>query len=494
MVAIKSYKNRIFAALLSLICVGSAVAQESDYTSLRRQSAELVAQDDSLSHLVTLRRRELSEGGDDAPQISSQIVLLEQQIFDLRLKKQQLTAQISELEASGAVGNIEPQTAKVSGSEGVKSLSASKFIGSKIPAADFENLRRAEQREGYCEELFTKYKTSYHRLRELKQLYDQAEVEDDAIKYSDEFESLTQQADSLSTLLADSWSKLYDNKSFAYSMVLEVIGDGALLDRESEITRNAAAQISTIESSVVSEPALRYEYQKRGQIALEQLIAGRLKLSNCLDSLNTAAAKLEKREKLTDLSEVVFTKRTFIMYDPVKFSTSTPYTKSKPIPDAAQYKRGVIYRIQLGAYNTQQLPTIFRGAYPLSRDRALGFWTYYAGGFATLEEAEAAAELCRRKGFKRPEIVRWLDGVRRNLYREPLPKDNGYRVVISGVTELSEPLKEAINKSRGGAELSKIAADKFVIGTISEKEIADKLIKAIQEVNPEIESSILELK
>ena len=61
-----------------------------------------------------------------------------------------------------------------------------------------------------------------------------------------------------------------------------------------------------------------------------------------------------------------------------------------------------------------------RGAYPLSYlvndDRK---WCYYAGGFATREEAEAAQSLLKARGFVRPEIVVWTDGEYRNLRRTP---------------------------------------------------------------------------
>lgn len=492
MVEIISYIRKVACGtVVTLLSVGAASAES--YEQLVEQNSVLKIEDDSLTRLIAQRRVDLSAGGEDGAAIGREIMTLEQRIFDLRIKQNKILEELSQRDGEAAESGNSGMR-KEGGDSSVKSLANAEFVKKSIPAADYSQLLESEKSEPLCAKLFSEYSAAYLRLRELKQLYDQSKSESEAIPYSDEFEALNISADSLSQSLAESWGKLYDSKSFAYSMLLEVIGDTSLLDKESQITRDAAAKISTIESCEQSLPALNYEYQKRSQLQLERVIAEKLNLPACVDSLASQSAAIEKREALVDLSEVQFTIRNFIAFAPIRFSSTTPYNKSKPIPTAEEYKRGLLYRIQLGAYNLQQLPTIFRGTYPLCRDRALGFWTYYAGCFATLEEAEAASQLLKRRGFKRPEIVRWQDGVRRNLYREPLPKSKGFRVVISGVTELSEPLQEAINAGRGDAELSKIGGDKYVINVIHDKAQADKLSESIKAINEEIVVKIITIE
>ena len=118
-------------------------------------------------------------------------------------------------------------------------------------------------------------------------------------------------------------------------------------------------------------------------------MAGVLALDAARDSLRGVAAQLESIDYRLPRVEVA--ERYFLDYDSVAFSSKPVYSYQNPIPECRVYANGTIYRILLGTFNTKRAAATFRGAYPLFyliNDE--GKWCYYAGGFATLAEAEAA--------------------------------------------------------------------------------------------------------
>ncbi len=487
MVAIISYIYRGLLCLGFVFLLSASYAESGD--ALVARSGEIERQIDSLMQLVGEKRQEIATADSDAvATLGAEIVSIEQQLFDLRIEQGRVA---TELTSEGITNGNTIQSETPLADSGATLLSSSKLVSEGLSEEDYENLQDAEEDEVICDELFTQYVKQYSRLRELKLLYDQTDIEDEAVKYNDEFKKLELSADSLSLLLEDRWSELYDNKNYAYAMVLELLGDDELLARDLDITRNVAAQISVVEHYESTLPILNYEYQKRGQLELELLLAERLKLKRCVDSLTQVQSLLSARRSFEDLAEVVIEERNFIEYSAITFSTSTIYSKSNPVPAAVEYERGVIYRIQLGAYKYEQLPTIFRGASPLCYDKTLGFWTYYAGGFATLSEAESAVEVCIRRGFKRPEIVVWRDGVRRNLYRDPLPKHSGYRVQLDGSVSLSDNVKGIISSISPDADLSKVGSDRFIIATIEEQSVAERLVSSIESADDVLQVTLI---
>ncbi|MFI3269621.1 MAG: hypothetical protein SNG14_03565 [Rikenellaceae bacterium] len=509
MVAINRYRWRFVAVLLivvsSLCGVAEATAadQTGRYEALVAKSAELKSREDSLSRLVNERRRAVAvaETAEVREAVGAEVVALEMELFDVGRERSGVASELSSL-AQGGLSGAQGGGVQGEGAQegGGRQISSAELLRMKLPQEDYAKLVAAEAAEAECGEMFAEYMTTYNRLRELKQLYDQAKVESEAIGYAEEFRKVEELVAPLSALLASCWGEIYDSKNYAYSMALELLSDEALMSKQTELAMDTAAKIGEVEHGEVSRAALNYDYQKRAQTAFELALAKRLTLTKAVDSLRSVATLQHQTPAVEDLSEVTFAKRNFIIYEPIKFVTTTPYSAKNPIPMAKEYKQGEIYRIQYGAYKYEQQPSIFRGVVPLSKDRALGFWTYYGGGYETLEEAKKAVELCKRRGFNRPEIVRWRDGVRRNLFREPETaaelKGDGlkYRVQISGAAVLPDIVKTAIKSGAPDAELSKIGADKFVVGIVVGRVAADRLVAGLKVADETLEYSIVEVK
>ena len=161
------------------------------------------------------------------------------------------------------------------------------------------------------------------------------------------------------------------------------------------------------------------------------------------------------------------------------------------------YKRGTIFRVLLGTFSAKRPVSIFRGAYPLSYEVTEdNKWRYYAGGFATQEEAEEAQARLKKRGFTRPEVVVWINGEYRNLAQEPLPTAtrSGYRIELTGIVSVSEEVRNAVLAVCETAEVSRVGSNRFLIGTFDELTMAEQVAEAIRATNAALSPKIIELR
>lgn len=371
----------------------------------------------------------------------------------------------------------------------VASIARSSALRSTLSEDDVDLLERLNREEVVAAQSHDEYIAVYYKLKALQSSYAQTTSESDALGYVAEFERIKPSLDSLSRELGGLWAEIYDNKTYMYYLLMESLSREDVSEQADTLLRNGLIRASELGGGVVID----YECQKRALIEYERAIAKVLDLRPALDSLNSVAKLLAVNGDVVAFPEVEIVERNFIAYDNLKFSSTQIYTTKNPIPMAKEYKNGRIYRIQLGAYNNKQSATIFRGVQPLCYDKTFGFWTYYCGGFPTLLEARAAQALCLSKGFKRPEVVLWKDGVRRNLNREPMPKTKGCRVRIEGIEELPERLEAIAGKMCKGAVFSKTGADRYLLGVIAESLLAEEFIEAVEAEYPDLTLTILNI-
>ncbi len=93
-------------------------------------------------------------------------------------------------------------------------------------------------------------------------------------------------------------------------------------------------------------------------------------------------------------------------------ASPSPYSDSNPIPMDEPLPKGVVYKIQLGAFSQPVNLAIFKGLAPLSGEKIRGgtLKKYFAGLFTTFSEAQAGLVLVKSKGFRDAYVVSWVNG------------------------------------------------------------------------------------
>ncbi len=441
MVEIKRVIERLSVVVaLSLMLSPSMLHAASESDSLLAQIKSIEMQEDSLRSVVVDYRDDFAEGDNSK---AKEIEALELKIFDLLRRREALQSRVKSV-------SRESSSSKEVAAESIATIANSQAIANRLTRDDLSTLRRADRSDREAATLYNKYIEQYQYQKSLQQLYAQTQSEQESIKIRVEFDALTPKTDSLLEELRRLWGAAYDDKLYIYALLLEGLGETTRLNDGEAMIREQLSPISTLAAAERDELSIatEYGYQKRALVRYEESVAEALALVEARDSLRRVSKSLSVAD-VVEVERLEIKVRNFIEYDPIKFSSAPRYSTKSPIPEAKVYPQGRIYRIQLGAYKSKQLPSLFRGAYPICYDRTFGFWTYYLGGFATMVEAEAAVAQCRKAGFKRPEVVVWSGGERRNLAREPLPVTKGFRVVLSNVESIPSNLSTIVERLCG---------------------------------------------
>lgn len=366
------------------------------------------------------------------------------------------------------------------------------YFREHLPAEDYAALRDAQRQEMRAVDYVNRYFANHGTLTELAETYAAVQTEAEAMEVFERYNALQGVNRALADSLAATWNSIFDNKSYAYGYLLDKMGEEEVLAREEEALSEASRQLSALQGETASDAVADYFLRKRVVVDYEAAVAGVLALDAARDSLRGVAAQLESIDYRLPRVEVA--ERYFLDYDSVAFSSKPVYSYQNPIPECRVYANGTIYRILLGTFNTKRAAATFRGAYPLFyliNDE--GKWCYYAGGFATLAEAEAAQALLKKRGFVRPEIVVWTDGAARNLSLDPEAAKVTYRVEITGTDALSDEVKGVIAATGEGYELSRVGSQLFVVGAFDDRAVADRLAESIRQTDAALEVKVAEI-
>lgn len=483
----------------------AGLEHNKEYMGLLSEDAALREREDSILQVVGELRRQLRETPDEQPRFSQEILELEGRLFDLRNAQGRLVDRINAIEQEWVLANLDagtpgaPTTAPgLPGTEVPDSLKVRNLVDNlcfrrQLPESDYAALQQAQRLERRAEACRNLYVSNYGRLRDLAAAYAAVDNEAEAVTIHARCDSLQWVNQALSDSLSAMWNYIFDNKNYAYGYVLDGLGAEAVLSRQEEELSKTVRQVASLRGETASDALTDYELRRRMLVTYEAAVADLLTLDAARDSLRGVAARLNGDETYR-LPRIVVPERYFLDFDSVAFSSTPKYTTQHPIPECRVYAKGTIYRILLGRFNTKRAAATFRGAYPLSYlidDEKK--WCYYAGGFATLAEAEATQARLKEHGFVRPEIVVWSDGVMRNLSRDPEAGSMAFRVEITGTEALSEEVKAAIAGVAAGRELSRVGQRLFVVGTFDDRAVAERLADAVREADTSLTVEVAEV-
>jgi hypothetical protein len=469
-------KTRYIIALFAVLGATAVFGQQRttlagleghvEYRRLVDEERSLVRLSDSLSRSMTELRRDFRTDTLNRAANSAALLTMEEASFDLRGRMAHLAERINAIEQEWILANL--HSGDETGGEGTvddvwedspelmpANLVYSSFFERELKPAELVELRKAQVAERETEALVAACRENIEQMRTLAAEYDRAATEAEANKIKERFDALAGTLGELDRRTGESWVMIFDSKSYIYNLIAEKRGYDDMLEEWTRGLDRMREQQLGAQGRVASLSVADYYIQKPLLLAYETALAEAIGNRAALDSLKPAAKAFPGNTILETLAPVRFRERSFIEYGDIKGGRSTLYSARNPIPEVRVYPRGIVWRVLLGTFSAAQSPSVFRNMTPLAVEKgADGKYRYFAGGFRTEDEATAAVEKMRRAGFRKPEVVVWMDGV----YFNPAAEDAGghedfYRLELSGVKELSSAMMSAVKSASAGAEV-----------------------------------------
>lgn len=509
-------RNLYLTLSMMLFVAGSAFAQQrvqariagleqhTEYMSLLQEDAALQQREDSISMAMIDLRRQLREDPSNRQKYAQEILQSENRLFEVRNAKGRVIDRINAIEQEWVLKNLNATLARQEEEERMqgeipdslkrRNLIENRPFAQHLTRQDYASLRRAQRAEMQVIEIVNQFMGNYLTMKECADAYAEVPTEAEAIALQADIDSLAQYNQGLADRLSEQWNEIYDNKSYAYDYLMEALRKEQQLDRQQERHAQAMREVRALEGETVSDELVDYFLRKQALVAYETAVAEELTLDEAVDSLRGIREQLSTID--FKLPRIAIKERYFIDYDTLSFASRPQYSAQNPIPECKVYQRGTIYRVLLGEFSTKRPVTIFRGTAPIYYlVNEEGKWCYFAGGFATPEEAEAAQARLKKRGFLRPEVVVWIDGKYRNLAEEPLPTTTtqGARLEITGVQLLGEEVLTALRTAYPTAEVSRIGASRYVIGIFDTRQVAEEAAAVLRAANAALEIKVVEL-
>ena len=376
-----------------------------------------------------------------------------------------------------------------------------RFINS-LSQNDFDDLCQTKVEETNVGELCNEYIELYSTVRELDAAYNKATNQPEADSIYEAYANTIAALDALNNEIGQKWNFVIDTKYYAYGYVIEKERNKSLLNKLDTDFSTMLQQCANNDDCYASNGVMRYAIGRPAILDFEITLAQEFGLTDAADSLTVVRQEFVAPDY--QLSPVELPEqRLFIDYSDISFGRTNYYNSTNPLPEVKVYERGTIYRILLGVFKSRQPMTLFKGVHPLYIETdASGLNHYYAGGFATLEEAEAAQKLLHDRGFKAPEICRWSDGIMINLTaggdittnNEPTNVATKRYMLCIAEQDMSAELKQRIATLHPGKSVT-LTHDGYVIGSFeSHDEVTRLFITLSDEFSVNLEILEVEIK
>ena len=485
------------------------------YMTLKETNTLLQQREDSIQNVIAKTREEFAQRNntdsltnEQIDIFTSQILNLEEQIFELRQQRGDVITELNNIEQEYILAHMfapapETETTEESIEETIvapveqRMLIHNDIFRRSLTDEDYAELESAQREDEQMAALCNDFQSLYTKFENTTRDYMETTSESVADSLFSVYHSLKREIAILNDAIDSQWAHIIDTKYYAYGYILEKGFRYDLLDNSSEQFSEMQQRCAEKDGLYVSDAIMHYAIGHPTLLDFEIAVAEDLGLQQAADSLHSAKRDFvapNYRQEMVELE-----RRLFIDYEPIIIGRTNYYTNSNPVPPLKVYERGTIYRILLGKFRSKQPMTLFKGVQPLFITTEEDLYCYYAGGYATLKEAEEAQLFLREKGFKKPEICRWRDGEMINIDTiEEEDDDNttplvGSRyIVMLECDTIDEALRQTITATSPDKVISRRGAQ-FAIGTFTDYAEATALLTALAEQHPEVSATIVEL-
>lgn len=499
----KRFVTLLFA---SSVVVISALAQSPDerYTQLELSVNQVQGRVDSLNSLIKSARLRYANHPEAREQIARQITAMEMEAVTLKREYDKVLTEFTDYQqyiyahTVNTESNLEQVVAEDTASVVINYTPRANLVDNGVfeasmSAADLKMLKAAQRDERTVVAKIKEYMRSYDRMVSLQLEYERVDTQEAADSVLNLLDSVRGVAAKVEDAIYDKWHNVFDNKVYAYNLMMEKEGHLNLLtaaeDSLSKAMSESEQSVDNCESSVLCE----YFYRKQALLGYESRVSEVLKLSMAKDSLNKVQKSIIKGDYC--LPRVNIVRRSFIAHEPLKVIKPTIYTPKNPIPHTHIYDYGTVYRIRIGIFTNRPNLSALRGITPLSYTDKYhnGKYAYFVGGFLTEEDALEGVAYLKKLGFKAPQPVMWVDGEYISNIEEWKRKNIGFNIEITGVTTLSDEVKAHISIRNEKCQFSRIGTT-FIVGTFASQSDAELVASEIVAMDSGIKAEVKSVK
>ena len=473
------------------------------YMTLKETNTLLQQREDSIQNVIAKTREEFAQRNnidsltnEQIDIFTSQILNLEEQIFELRQQRGDVITELNNIEQEYILAHMfapAPETTEESIEETIvapveqRMLIHNDIFRRSLTDEDYAELESAQREDEQMAALCNDFQSLYTKFENTTRDYMETTSESVADSLFSVYHSLKREIAILNDAIDSQWAHIIDTKYYAYGYILEKGFRYDLLDNSSEQFSEMQQRCAEKDGLYVSDAIMHYAIGHPTLLDFEIAVAEDLGLQQAADSLHSAKRDFvapNYRQEMVELE-----RRLFIDYEPIIIGRTNYYTNSNPVPPLKVYERGTIYRILLGEFRNKQPMTLFKGVQPLYITRnEEGNYLYYAGGFSSRREADDAQLFLKEKGFKSPEICRWQNGTVMNITVVESENDGSVDIPVSGTrymikiaTEsLSEELRAIIAAEAPRQSISKEAGG-FTLGTFDSRDEVEILVSLLGE-------------
>ncbi len=479
---------------------------ESYGVMMRRYDA-LSLREDSVETRIEDIRKLFTGNVPGKEKYSDELIGLEIELYRLRDTMDTVAREINALEQEWIIQNA--RSGHHGGSldtvpaGGTAYLVNNDFFKEALPPEEYRQLLLKQEMERETERLIVEIKENYDRMAAMSSVYRDAGKEQADSLYL-LLGGLMEESDSLEKRMREIWDDLFDSKVYLYNYILDKTGMTNTMADMERLMVEVSLRSAETRGRYMYDAVASYPFRKSLLLHYETALASERGLTLAADSLKRAAAAITAPAYYL-LHPIDTEERLFLDYADIAVAKPPVYNTANPIPGTEIYEKGTIYRILLGVYSKPQAVGLFRGVYPLSVERKEDRkYYYYAGGFPSYEDAEAAVDRLKKTGFANPRIAAWHNGEyfdtdnARNTPRQSAGGMIKYRVEITGaVYSLSEQVRTVIEEAAPGREISKVAGQDgistvFVVGSFDDPGTAGAVAAAIISADPSLGATVVQ--
>ena len=462
----------------------NSLAENREYMNLLRRERALEIKSDSVVAVMATIRSQIRAMAvqDTIPAAADSLAVVltsaDQVMYQLRAEKLQLVDSINAIEQQHVLSRMDNNRGAVASSS--SSIFNNDYLRQSLPEEDYISLLRVHAMETDVRAKVRQYGEGYIRIKSLYDKYLMSAVEGEAGALYEELTAAMAANDALDREIAEAWGEIFDQKTYVYSYFLEKENRVDVLNITEGMMRDAQLKIANDAEGCMSAALVDYCLQKNVVLNFETYVARLLNAQSSLDSLSNDSRIHRELDYRLPTFEVE--RRSFVQYEPIQFHTKSPYNSQNPVPECVVYEYGTIYRLLLGNYKYEQNLNIFKGIAPLYiKQEEDGRYSYYAGGFRTKSEAEAAEGILRKKNFRNPQIIEWCNGQMTNITALGEEGERHYRIEIDGVEKLSELTLSIIRDNAPDCQLSKVGDTSFILGSFDSQAVAKQVAESLKQ-------------